>query len=106
MHIFVSPRVRAVKTFEHLISASSAAMTGKITFTEDIAEWNYGDYEGLKDQEIRELRKTRGLDLEKKWNIWSDGCEGGEYFVPRMSSICSTVAYMLKVATGSYGATG
>ena len=77
-HVFVSPRVRAVRTFELLLPPSSGVVAEKVTYTEDIAEWNYGDYEGLKDQEIRLLRKQRSLDLERRWNIWSDGCEGGE----------------------------
>lgn len=81
-HVFVSPRVRAVRTFELLLPPSSGVVEGKVIYTEDIAEWNYGDYEGLKDQEIRLLRKKKGLDLESKWDIWSDECEGGEYAVP------------------------
>ena len=51
----------------------------RVTYTEDIAEWDYGDYEGLKVGEIRDLRKARGLDRDRKWDIWRDGCEGGEY---------------------------
>ena len=51
---------------------------GKIEFTEDITEWDYGDYEGLKTDEIRELRKQHGLDKNRKWDIWVDGVEGGE----------------------------
>ncbi|KAI0513310.1 putative phosphoglycerate mutase [Xylaria bambusicola] len=50
----------------------------KVTFTEDIAEWDYGNYEGLNSGEIRDSRKKRGLDLEMEWDIWRDGCEGGE----------------------------
>ncbi|KAI6369722.1 hypothetical protein MCOR25_004350 [Pyricularia grisea] len=50
----------------------------EVTATEEIAEWNYGRYEGLKEEEIRSLRKERGLDLDREWNIWRDGCEGGE----------------------------
>jgi broad specificity phosphatase PhoE len=49
------------------------------TVTEDIAEWSYGDYEGLRTAEIKALRSERGLDQEKPWDIWRDGCEGGEY---------------------------
>ncbi len=82
VQVFVSPRVRAVKTFELLLQPSSGVVAGKVTYTEDITEWNYGDYEGLKDQEVRLLRKKRGLDLERKWDIWLDGCEGGEYVMP------------------------
>lgn len=40
-----------------------------MTYTEDIAKWDYGDYEGLKANEIRELRKERGLDRDRKWDI-------------------------------------
>src|SRR5436189_4904041 len=55
-HIFVSPRRRARRTFELLLPPpSSAAAEWKegVTYTEDIAEWDYGDYEGLKAGEIR-----------------------------------------------------
>lgn len=43
-----------------------------------MAEWDYGDYEGLKSVEIRELRQSKGLDKGRDWDIWRDGCEGGE----------------------------
>ena len=81
-HIFVSPRVRARSTFELLLpppSFSAAEWKESVTFTKDIAEWDYGDYEGLKAGEIRNMRKERGLDREGEWDIWRDGCEGGEY---------------------------
>ena len=47
--------------------------------TEEIGEWGYGDYEGLLTEEIRERRKERRLDADRAWDIWRDGCEGGEY---------------------------
>ncbi|KAK6857542.1 hypothetical protein PG995_006369 [Apiospora arundinis] len=75
VHILVSPRKRARTTLELLLPHLSEK---KVNVTEDIAEWDYGDYEGLKAGEIRDLRKGRGLDMDKKWNIWRDGCEGGE----------------------------
>lgn len=46
--------------------------------TEKLAEMGYGIYEGLHDYEIRALRKERGLDRERPWDIWKDGCEEGE----------------------------
>ncbi|KAL4914301.1 histidine phosphatase superfamily [Aspergillus aurantiobrunneus] len=76
--IFVSPRSRAETTFELLLGPFFGVMKAKVAHTEDIAEWDYGDYEGYTDQAIRKLRKEKGLDREKEWNIWSDGCEGGE----------------------------
>lgn len=51
---------------------------GKISETERLAEWDYGQYEGLLTKEIRALRKEHGLDTEQPWDIWRDGCEGGE----------------------------
>lgn len=50
---------------------------GKVETTESLAEWAYGLYEGLLPGEIRQGRRERGL--EGDWNIWRDGCEGGEY---------------------------
>lgn len=75
--MFVSPRRRARQTFDHLFDAG-AIREGDITLTEDIAEWNYGDYEGLKAHEIKATRKGKGLDSEREYSVWRDGCEGGE----------------------------
>lgn len=80
LHIFVSPRKRAQQTFDCLFGGETAAssIAECTTVTEDIAEWSYGDYEGLRTAEIKALRNERGLDQEKPWDIWRDGCEGGE----------------------------
>ncbi|KAK5215822.1 hypothetical protein LTR47_011990, partial [Exophiala xenobiotica] len=53
-------------------------LKNKVTLTEDLTEWDYKDYEGLLVNEIVQLRQTRGLDLSHPYNIWRDGCEGGE----------------------------
>jgi broad specificity phosphatase PhoE len=47
MYVFVSPRLRAKKTFKLLLAPSSSVAVEKVTYTKDIAEWNYGDYKGL-----------------------------------------------------------
>lgn len=78
-HVFVSPRQRAVRTFNLLFGeekATSLTREGKVDVTEEIAEWGYGDYEGLFLDEITVLRRQRGLDKERPWDIWIDGCEG------------------------------
>ena len=39
-------------------------------FTDDLTEWDYGEYEGLRPADI--LKKRPG------WTIWHDGVPGGE----------------------------
>jgi broad specificity phosphatase PhoE len=51
-----------------------------VEITEDIREWDYGDYEGITSPEIRELRKKQGIGgPDGAWDIWKDGCPGGEW---------------------------
>ena len=48
--------------------------------TEEIRDWNYGEYEGMKAADVREMKRKKGLDKKvKEWSVWRDGCEGGEY---------------------------
>jgi broad specificity phosphatase PhoE len=100
-HAFISPMTRTRKTFELLLPASYEITN--ISYTVDIKEWHYGAYEGLTDQEIRDVRRNKGLDQHKKWSIWSDGCEGGEYV-----TIASTrfITNALKVKARSHRAAG
>ena len=58
-----SPRRRAQRT------AELAGLTVTET-TEDLAEWNYGEYEGVTTKAIHETRPG--------WSLWTDGCPGGE----------------------------
>lgn len=62
--VIASPRQRALRT------AELAGLTvGEVD--EDLAEWNYGDYEGVTTAEIREQRPG--------WTVWTDGGgPGGE----------------------------
>ncbi|PYH92799.1 phosphoglycerate mutase [Aspergillus ellipticus CBS 707.79] len=79
--VFVSPRNRAEHTFQLAFSdADKQALTdaNKVERTERLAEWGYGLYEGLLTKEIRALRKDHGLDTDRAWDIWTDGCEDGE----------------------------
>ncbi|KAB5581018.1 phosphoglycerate mutase [Coniochaeta sp. 2T2.1] len=77
-HVFCSPRVRAVTTLDLLLGREAQKhldADGKLTFTDDITEWDYGRYEGITPAQINERRKEEGLG---KWNIWVEGCPGGE----------------------------
>ena len=85
----MSPRTRAQQTFRLLFGRDENTQVAeeKVTVTEDIAEWDYGDYEGLVVGEIHRTRKEKGLDQKRKFSIWRDGCEGGEYVIPPFSKI-------------------
>ena len=63
-HVLASPRLRARQTCE---LAGLAAQRMELT---DLAEWDYGEYEGLRSVEIRRDRPD--------WSVWRDGCPGGE----------------------------
>ncbi|KAG6327632.1 hypothetical protein ID866_11457 [Astraeus odoratus] len=65
---FVSPRTRAHRTF-HLLFEHLPKFPDHL-ITEEVREWDYGDYEGLVRQEI--------LSRKPGWDIWRDGCVGGE----------------------------
>ncbi|KAI1203518.1 phosphoglycerate mutase [Nemania serpens] len=93
-HIYVSPRKRAQRTFELLNLGIKDPLpwhehgakptdkpiaddcSARVEVTEAIREWDYGDYEGITSPEIRDLREKQGLGRD--WDIWRDGCVGGE----------------------------
>ncbi|KAI5953669.1 hypothetical protein KGF54_003041 [Candida jiufengensis] len=81
VQIFSSPRKRARHTLELILEAVPPKIREKIPveYDDDLTEWNYGRYEGLKTAEIRKSRHDRGIDPpDHDWSIWSDGCEDGE----------------------------
>ena len=62
--VLTSPRQRARQTCELVGLGRDAEVEP------DLAEWNYGDYEGKLSSEIRKERPD--------WNIFRDGCPQGE----------------------------
>lgn len=61
--VLCSPRLRARRT------AELAGLT-VTDIDEDLAEWRYGEYEGLTSAEVHRTRPG--------WTIWTDGAPGGE----------------------------
>ncbi|KAI5804299.1 histidine phosphatase superfamily [Geopyxis carbonaria] len=68
--ILVSPRARAAETLA-LLSLPASCPAAEVH--EGVQEWRYGDFEGLTPRGIR-ARASQG----QEWDIWRDGCEGGE----------------------------
>ncbi|MBT9598216.1 MAG: histidine phosphatase family protein [Vitreoscilla sp.] len=62
--VLVSPRLRARQTCE------LAGVAAASELEPDLSEWDYGQYEGLRSEDIRQNNPG--------WNIWRDGCSGGE----------------------------
>ena len=62
--VFTSPLQRAARTCE-LAGFRAAAQVDA-----DLVEWNYGKYEGLRTVEIHAQRPD--------WQLFRDGCPGGE----------------------------
>ena len=62
--VFSSPSSRAQRT------CALVGLGEDAEIEPDLAEWNYGDYEGGCTADIRKVRPG--------WNIFSDGCPGGE----------------------------
>lgn len=95
--VLVSPRLRARQTCE-LAGFGSASL-----IEPDLAEWDYGLYEGLRSEDIRRENPA--------WNIWRDGCPDGESpadvsaradrLIARLSAMQGTVALF---SHGQFGA--
>ena len=62
--VFASPLQRAKRTCE------LAGFGPVAEVLPDLVEWNYGDYEGRRTDEIQAERPD--------WNVFRDGCPGGE----------------------------
>jgi len=63
--VLCSPLLRARETCE-LAGFGEVAV-----ICDDLHEWDYGEYEGLTTPQIRESNP--------RWNLWRDGCPGGEF---------------------------
>jgi probable phosphoglycerate mutase len=62
--VLSSPRLRARTTCE------AAGLGERAETVADLAEWDYGEFEGLRSTEIRQRHPG--------WDLWRDGCPGGE----------------------------
>jgi broad specificity phosphatase PhoE len=62
--VYTSPLQRAVRTCE------LAGFGARAEIDRDLLEWNYGEYEGRRTQDIHAERPD--------WQLFRDGCPGGE----------------------------
>jgi broad specificity phosphatase PhoE len=64
VEVLSSPLERALET------CKLAGLGDSVEATDDLLEWDYGEYEGITTPQIRESRPD--------WYLWRDGCPGGE----------------------------
>ncbi len=64
MKVFTSPLQRASRTCE------LAGFGDRAEVDRELVEWNYGEYQGRRTQEIHAKRPD--------WQLFRDGCPGGE----------------------------
>lgn len=95
--VLTSPRLRARRTCD---------LAGFGTLAEidaELAEWDYGDYEG---------RRTADIRLDRPgWSIWRDGCPGGEMPAEASSRadrviarLCALHCHIAVFSHGQFGA--
>lgn len=95
--VLSSPRLRARQTCE------LAGLGQSLVVEPDLAEWDYGQYEG---------RRTADIWLDRPgWNVWRDGCPGGETPVQvsaradrLVTHLCSLQGPIVLFSHGQFGA--
>ena len=92
-HVLSSPRQRARRTCELLRLEKTSEIN------QDLAEWDYGAYEGQRTVDIHKDRPN--------WDLWKDGCPGGEMPADVSARADRLIAYLFtlqgNVALFSHG---
>ncbi len=83
--VLSSPLARADET------CRLAGFSDVVRFTDNLMEWDYGEYEGLRPANILEKRPG--------WTIWKDGVPGGET-VEQVGERARNVVGLMEAADG------
>jgi len=83
-HVLTSPLKRAHQTC-HLVGLNNISVTEP-----DLAEWDYGDYEGLTSVDISKVQSN--------WDIFRDGCPGGEMPAQMSGRVDRLIANLRKLS--------
>jgi broad specificity phosphatase PhoE len=84
--VLCSPRQRARRTCE------LAGFAKRAEIADDLAEWDYGEYEGLTRREVRAK--------DSAWNLFHDGAPGGET-PEQVSARAEKIIRRLRAVTGN-----
>ncbi|KAJ3160597.1 phosphoglycerate mutase 2 [Geranomyces michiganensis] len=89
-HIFSSPLSRAHETARIVTSSDPTAV---IELDDDLMEMDYGRYDGRKTKDIQ-----ADGEASKSWNLFRDGCPGGETAADVGRRADSFIAKVRKIA--------
>ena len=78
--VFASPRCRAIDTWR------LSGLAPAVQVREDLAEWDYGEYEGLVSSEIQQRQPG--------WNVFANGCPGGESPADMMARVDRVIEWL------------
>jgi broad specificity phosphatase PhoE len=84
--VFSSPLQRALRTCRLAGFGDAAQIDG------DLVEWNYGEYEGVRTSDIHETRPD--------WELFRDGCPGGES-PSQVAARCDRVVRAVRAVPGN-----
>ncbi|MEO9228556.1 MAG: histidine phosphatase family protein [Devosia sp.] len=84
--VLTSPRQRAGRTCE------LAGLGAVAKIDPDLAEWDYGDYDGLRTVDVHKVRPG--------WNVFRDGCPNGESS-RQISDRCDRLIARLRLLAGN-----
>jgi broad specificity phosphatase PhoE len=84
--VFTSPLQRAKRTCE------LAGFGAVAEVDEDLVEWDYGQYEGLRSPEVHAAHPD--------WNLFRDGCPGGES-PPQVAARADRVVARVRAVPGN-----
>jgi broad specificity phosphatase PhoE len=90
-HVLSSPRRRATQT------CALAGLAASVELDPDLAEWDYGDYEGQRSADIRQARPG--------WDLFRDGCANGET-PAQVETRADRVIRRLRALDGAPGGSG
>ena len=84
--VFTSPLERAMETARRAVPGVEATVVAAL------AEYDYGDYEGLTSEQIDERQPG--------WNLFTDGCPGGESLNQVVARCDGFIAKLERTARG------
>ena len=84
--VFTSPLERAMETARRAVPGVEATVVAAL------AEYDYGDYEGLTSEQI--------VERQPGWNLFTDGCPGGETLHQVVSRCDAFIAKLERTARG------